>query len=252
MPVSRLCFALLGLFAAAGSAAEKTPVAPVVIFKLDDLRDNAEARAGFSRAFDVITAKKISASFGVITDSCEGGAEKKSYHDLIRSWDRSGRVEIWSHGYDHVRGEFVGADYAHQLEHLKKSCDLLSSKCGVTVHSFGAPYNASDKVTVEVMNALGTVSVWMFPTVIAGAKQTLLTERVNMETSTGVVSDDAFVTSYKAAMARATPPAYIVVQGHPPYWNDASHAAFARIIDFCKEQGCAFKTAYEYARSVKR
>ncbi|MEO7413881.1 MAG: hypothetical protein ABIZ81_11035 [Opitutaceae bacterium] len=49
---------------------------------------------------------------------------------------------------------------------------------------------------------------------------------------------DLFVREFGAR----TGAAYIVVQGHPPYWDAASHEAFGRIVDYCLAQGCSFAT----------
>ena len=242
-------FALAGLPAAAPSLGmPRAGKPPVVIFKLDDLRDTEKARHGFSRVFDVLVAKNIHAGFGIIADSCEDNGNKTSYYDLVRRWAASGRVEIWHHGYDHVQGEFSDGNYARQVEHLQKANRLVAEKCGVTLRSFGAPFNANDAATVRALNDTPQLAVWMFSNNSVGAKQRLLTIRCNMEPKTGVVSYDLFVKDYAAHVGAA----YIVVQGHPPYWDDASHAAFTRIVDFCRAQRCAFATPYECAQAAPR
>lgn len=215
---------------------------PVVILKLDDLRDTEKARGGFSRVFDVLQERKVNAGFGIIADSCEDDGRKQPYYDLIKKWADSGRVEIWHHGYDHVKGEFSDGDYARQLDHLQRANRLLAEKCGIDLVSFGAPFNANDAATVQALNAVPQLAVWMFPGIATGSKQRLLTIRCNMEPKTGVVDYDLFVKQYAAHAAAA----YIVVQGHPPYWDEASHAAFVRIVDFCLKQGCRFSMPGNY------
>ncbi len=228
-----------------GRSSEGRP--PVVIFKLDDLRDTPKAREGFDRVFAVVEAKKVCAGFGIIADSCEGDKDKQSYYDLLRKWASSGRVEIWHHGYDHVQGEFSDGNVARQLAHLQKANKLLLEKCGITLRSFGSPFNAGDEATVQAVNATPQIEVWMLPHLTAGAKQSLLTIRCNMESKTGVVDYDLFVREF-AAHAGAE---YIVVQGHPPYWSDASHDAFVRVVEYCRARGCTFALPAGYPRIVK-
>ncbi|MEO7598206.1 MAG: DUF2334 domain-containing protein [Opitutus sp.] len=212
--------------------------APVVILKLDDLRDTEKAREGFARVFDVVVSRQIKGGFGIIADSCEDNGHKQSYYDLIRTWAGSDRIEIWHHGYDHVKGEFSDGNTTRQREHLKKANRLLQEKCGITLRSFGAPFNATDAATVQALTSVPQLTVWMFPGKAVGAKQRLLINPCKMEPKTGVVDYDLFVREYAARSDSA----YIVVQGHPPYWDEASHEAFVRVVDYCLAQGCTFAT----------
>ncbi|MEO7698759.1 MAG: DUF2334 domain-containing protein [Opitutus sp.] len=212
--------------------------APVVILKLDDLRDTERARQGFARAFDVVVTREIKAGFGIIADSCEDNGQKQSYYDLIKSWAGSERIEIWHHGYDHVKGEFSDGNTTRQREHLEKANRLLKEKCAITLRSFGAPFNATDTATVQALAEVPQLTVWMFPGKADGAKQRLLLTRCNMEPKTGVVDYDLFVREFAAHSDAA----YIVVQGHPPYWDESSQNAFVRVVDYCLAQGCTFAT----------
>lgn len=241
----------LVLAALVGFAATGLPsvlsAAPVVILKLDDLRDSDQSRTGFEKAFAVIRDKNVRAGFGVIGNSCDDDGRKQSYYNLLKTFANSGRIEIWHHGYTHAKGELAGRGEAEQLADLRKTIDLLISKCGIAIHSFGAPFNADDANTVRALNAIPQIKVWMFPKNKKGSNKILLTKRVNMETSTGVVNYDFFVTNFNANADTA----YMVIQGHPPYWNEQSLRNFEKVVDFLKNKGAVFMTPYGYAQSAK-
>jgi hypothetical protein len=236
-----------------GDADGGAPAMPrqVIILKLDDLRADPSNRARFQRVADIIGKKKIKASFGIIAIGYLDDGTKQSLYDWTKQLAARGDIEFWHHGLDHTRdpdggwAEFANRDLAYQTEHLKTPEDLLKDKCGITLRSFGAPFNANDTTTVEAMKAVPDIRVWMFPDT-AAAPQLLLTNRVDMETATGVLDAPYFIGNYdQASSAR-----YMVLQGHPPFWDDSEMASFEQIVTFLLDRGVTFMTPYEYYRQV--
>jgi fibronectin type 3 domain-containing protein/peptidoglycan/xylan/chitin deacetylase (PgdA/CDA1 family) len=214
----------------------------IIILKLDDLRDYNYKT--FGKVYDIITQKDVHASFGILTNSLEDGA-LTDYHNALKSWNASGRIEIWLHGYDHhttPTNEFQ-APYDEQLATITKSVNLLSEKAGLTFHSFGASGNASNADTIAIMNSFSNFKTWMFPYGGYG-NQLSLNGRVDMEDTINgqtVVDYNTFVDNYNATYHKV-----MVLQGHPSGWLPDEWNQFAQIIDFLKGQGCKFMTPYEY------
>ncbi len=238
--------------AALVDAGEGGPSPLVIILKLDDLRAETDNLARFQKVADIVGKKKIRASFGIIADGYTDDGTKQGVYDWTKQIAARGDIEFWHHGLDHSRAtdksssEFRNRDLASQKSHLKTAEDLLKDKCGVTMHSFGAPYNESDATTVEAMKAVPDIKVWMYPDVKT-APQLLLTAKINMEPSTGVLDVQYFKTNYSQ---RPVSP-YLVIQGHPPYWDDAEMSMFEENVDFLIAQGVTFLTPYDYYMRMK-
>jgi peptidoglycan/xylan/chitin deacetylase (PgdA/CDA1 family) len=218
----------------------------VVILKLDDLRGDAN-RVQFAQVLEILLAKKVKASFGIIASGYADDGTKQDLYAWTREVAATGAVEFWNHGLTHNRAtdgssaEFDNQPLAYQTDHLKAAQDLLRTTCGLTMHAFGAPFNQNDATTIDAMKAVPDLEVWMFPK-LTTAPQFLLTQRVNMEVDTGVL-DEAFFEKNYAANASAP---YMVLQGHPPFWDAGELAAFAKLIDFLLARGARFMTPSEY------
>lgn len=225
-------------FGTAASAAERPK--PVVIIKLDDLTTNTVN--GFQKAFDVIQKEGVKGGFGVIGNSLEDDGTKQAYYDKIKEWDKAG-IEIWHHGYSHTEPEYHGSDYDAQYESFNKTVTLLKEKCGITVTSFGSPFNNSDAVTAQMIDEKFPQITNMMLSGDFGEKNALrLPTRCDMEPATGKVSYDTFVTNY--TKFQRSP--YIVLQGHAGMWDEASLSDFQKIIAFLKDKNSTFMTPSEY------
>lgn len=223
----------------------------VIIFKFDDLSE--KTLPAFQRVADIIVKKECKAGFGIVGRSCEGGAEKLQYFNRVKDFNNTGRIEIWAHGYDHFMNgdtltEFRNTPYEQQFDHFKKTLDLVSEKCGITMHTFGTPGNKSDSSTTNVINQFPQVQVYLFPFLRDQAlKQLLLTSRVDMEQGTGKMNYEFFVKNYTDRSERE----YMVLQGHPGAWKDDGFEILSRIIDFLKTKEVLFMTPYEYYGFLK-
>jgi peptidoglycan/xylan/chitin deacetylase (PgdA/CDA1 family) len=234
---------------AADATRDVGSVNQIVILKLDDLRGNSN-RPQFQQVLDILSAKKVKASFGIIAVNYVDDGTKEDLYAWTRNVAAGGLIEFWNHGLEHNRAadggtwtEFSGTPLAYQTDHLVRAQSLIQSTCGITMHSFGAPFNQTDVVTVEALKAVPDIDVWMFPDV-ATAPQFMLTSRVDMEHVAGDLDESFFRDNY----ARSASAPYIVVQGHPPLWDDAKRTAFGNILDFLLARGVTFMTPYEYDR----
>lgn len=100
------------------------PGNPIIILKLDDLYDVGGITERFADARNVILTNNIKAGFGVVTKSIEGLGLNSRFCKLLRTWEATGHIEIWNHGVEHARGEFLSS-YGEQLSVLQQSEALL-------------------------------------------------------------------------------------------------------------------------------
>jgi peptidoglycan/xylan/chitin deacetylase (PgdA/CDA1 family) len=232
----------------AGGLAGIGRAAPIIVLKLDDLSSAPYARGGFERVFRLLKKHNLNASFGLFTQSCAEENRPADYGAQLRRWVEGGRVELWHHGWDHQRGEFKGSGVEAQRRHLSDGLAAVKSAAGVDLVAFGAPFAETDADTITVLNDLPQIRVWFGP---AGAqnrvKALVLHERAPLEAKVGVVSFELFVESFeKQAGSR-----YLVLVGHPPYWDEASFRAFQQVVQFCVARGCRFATASEAAALLR-
>jgi peptidoglycan/xylan/chitin deacetylase (PgdA/CDA1 family) len=218
----------------------------IVIIKLDDLM--VSTLSAFQKVNDIIIEKDIKAGFGIIANSLESNGSNQAYYDAIKRLANNSRVEIWNHGYTHAlngttSGEFFNTPYDQQYENFKKAMELVASKCGVEMRSFGSPGNRADSSFIKVIRQFPQIKVFMFPSLIdTNSNQLLLSNRVDMESTTGMLEYDFFVKKYN----RNESLPYMVLQGHPGMWDEARFEDFIKIIDFIKMRGCTFMTPNEY------
>jgi len=224
----------------------------VIIFKFDDL--SLGSQDDFQRVADIIVRKECKAGFGIIAKSCEDDGKKDAYYARVKNFVKTGRIEIWAHGYDHFLSgdtvtEFRTSSYQHQYEHFKKSLDLVQDRLGITMRTFGAPGNRSDKVTVSVINQFPQIEIFLFPFYSdSTSRQLLLKSRVDMERGTGNMNYEFFIKNYTANSGRP----YMILQGHPGVWKEEGFEILEKIIDFLNEKGVTFMTAWEYKEYLKK
>lgn len=252
-----LCAVVLGamLFCLvpAGVLASETDDAQqrqVILLKFDDIREGTAVRNAFKKMHECIKEKGIKASFGVIGISLEDNGKKEEYYEDLKEFAADKNIEIWHHGYYHDSKnhvEFNGGTYDEQYKQMKDTIDLLKEHCGITVRTFGSPYNASDEVTLQVLNELPQMKCFFYPSVTEGGNQLMLTQNGSLETDVGVVDYDAFVKKYEASNKDKP---YLVLQGHPGGFNSDSWDNFSKVIDYLIAQNVVFMTPTEYYNSI--
>jgi peptidoglycan/xylan/chitin deacetylase (PgdA/CDA1 family) len=225
--------------------------APQIIIKADDVGNRgAQLEPAWQRFVDLIEAKDIQASIGLVTDSLE--ADNEAFLAWIRDQHDSGLIEFWHHGYDHSRErgvskttwwEFRNTDYEKQKFHFERGMELGKEKLGITFRTFGSPYNANDATTVKVLEENPDLRIWLYPPNIPSSKLPL--KRIgalNIERPVGVINFEPFASNYPDH----TDEDVLVLQCHPGNWDENSWSEFEKIVDFLKVQGATFTTPTAY------
>ncbi len=119
----------------------------------------------------VATEKKVKSSVGIISICLTFYSGDEPFITTTQAAVQSGYVEMFHHGYDHDYDryhnpadwmEFWNTDYTHQKTHLQMGEDLVKNLMGITMHSFMAPFGASDSVTTQVIDESQDINVWFY------------------------------------------------------------------------------------------
>lgn len=235
-------FAILLSLAAYSQNYTKENITPrlKIILKLDDLAVKDGVCACLP-TFELLKKKQIKAGFGVIPSRCDSTL-LETLSSYIQSKNENGETlfEIWHHGWDHIRPEFKGTGYEYQKTHFEKADKMIKEYIGIQMHSFSAPYNASDSITNRVISENYEYKVFMFSRVIPNHSNDIkyLGNRTNMEKGTGNPEFDFFVENYRANKDKFRD--YMILQAHPNNWTADKLNQFEKIIDFLITENCEF------------
>lgn len=234
---------LTGTYTVSLASADPYEGKHIIILRLDDLQ--SKTTGAFEWVLNTALEKNVKVSFGVIGDNLEDSACNQRFIDFMKYTDSLG-MEIWHHGYIHTNTEYKGSSYEKQLESFKRTYELMEQKCGISMHTFGPPYNVSDNTTIKMITEnFPGINVFMSVTDSDNlASQTKLNDRIIIESTTGIIDYEKFETSYESAVAKNRKCS--VILGHPAQWNETSRQYFLDIIDFLKARDCVFMTPYEY------
>jgi len=251
-----------------GAVAREKPA--MIVLKLDDLKVSGGGRLQpeWQRVLDILKARNIKASFGIICDSL--AKADPSVIQWIKETHDSGLVEFWFHGLSHdVRtengvqmAEFKGRPYEEQKRRFEESEALAREKLGFAFSTFGPPGGGSagsfDEVTVRVMNDVPEMKVWLYPQPLddagrqlaQGGKVVILDREwpVNIEQPLFVPNAERLERGYAKYPRRA----YFVLQGHPTHWKEEGFVQFEKILDFLQQQNAVFVTPQECAAAVEQ
>ncbi|SNS50491.1 DUF2334 domain-containing protein [Tropicimonas sediminicola] len=233
---------------------------PRIILKLDDAGAESDvAPACWRETMDVLNEQRVVASLGVIGRGLEMPGE--AFLDWLTDQSATGH-EIWNHGYAHDRpedaqpldgqqgAEFRGTSFGHQLAALRRTQELARRRLGLTLATFGAPFNATDQATVSAMHSVEELEVWLFKeTPFPTSKRVLhRIPEVNIEYPVHVPDYEAFRRGFDRHLDKQV----LVLQGHPNSWfGDRSRfAAFTRIVRFLVDQKAVFLTPREWATGL--
>lgn len=228
------------------------PSSPYVILKLDDLWQEDElVHPGWIKVMNFLNEQKIKGTIGIIGSSLE--SDNKAYYDWIKNRDKEGH-EIWHHGFCHCRHkegeieirEYRGKGLEEQCESISKTQTLAQEKLGLTLRSFGAPYNSTDEHTTTALSKIPELKVWMFKETQTPTDKFLLNriKEVNIEYPVHNPDFKKFKAGYKKNKSETI----LVIQGHPRSWTEDERRFenFKQIILFLKKQKVQFVTPYEY------
>lgn len=204
-----------------------------IIMKYDDLSQNT--LEDFKRVADFAIKTNVNISMGVVGNSLENPVDK--YIDNCRLWIDNG-IELWNHGYYHTDKEFSMSSYEEQCYSLKRTQILMKDKLGVTATCFGSPHNNSTETTIKALKTVAPQINHYFFAVDGtnSTKSRQLLVRCNMETRTGNIDIDFFKYNYE--LLKDLP--YIVIQGHPSFWQEKDFRLNEEIISYLKEKGNTF------------
>ena len=224
----------------------------LIILKADDLiyDDKTIISNSWTRFFHFVVSEKIKASAGIICNSLQ--TDDARYFGLLKYLDKTGYIELWNHGYDHILDarypdgtrydEFRNSSLAFQTDQLRKAQTLAKEKLNITLRTFGAPGNAIDSTTIQALEAFDEIKVWFFG--LSGSDKLVLGRSIDMEYPAGKPDYDSFVKNYDPSKE------YLVSQIHPNQWDDCQFEAFNKIIEFLRVQGSTFILPFEYYNSV--
>ncbi|MEZ0296385.1 MAG: carbohydrate binding domain-containing protein [Candidatus Methylacidiphilales bacterium] len=218
----------------------KTP--PRIVLKLDDLKPikGGGIHQRWLKVAEFAAKKNIKVSFGIIAGTMDTDAP--AFFSWVKEKHAAGHIEFWHHGWDHAGDgkimEFSGQPYDHQKDHMTRANALAKEKLGFAFASFGAPFNATDDVTVRVLQEDPDIKVWMYgkPRTPAGKIVLRRSGAVNLEAPTIIANYGAFIVGY----AHNRGAEYFVLQGHPAGWGDDRYAEFVKIVEFLIEQKADF------------
>ncbi|MEM0995224.1 MAG: DUF2334 domain-containing protein [Bacteroidota bacterium] len=223
-----------------------------VILKLDDLWCEQDlVHEGWEQVVDFLNEQKVKGTIGIVGNSLE--EDNPAYFDWIKNREQEG-YEIWHHGFCHCRQkvegieirEYRGTSYEEQLESVQKTQQMAEEKLGITLRSFGAPYNSTDEHTAKVLEEIPNLKIWMYKETKTPTSKFLLNRipEINIEYPVHQPDFEQFKSAYEIYKKEPI----IVIQGHPRSWveDPSRFEAFKQIIHFLKKEKVTFITPFEY------
>lgn len=225
---------------------------PFIILKLDDLWcRNDVVHSGWEQVVEFLNSHEVVGTIGLIGSSLE--KDNPSYFDWIKKRKEEG-YEIWNHGYCHCRindkgtevREFRGKGLEDQAESIFKTQKLAKEKLGISLRTFGAPYNSTDEYTSEVLEKNPDLKIWLYKETATPSSKFLLNRipEVNIEYPVHQPDFEKFKIGYEQFKSEPI----LIIQGHPRSWTEDPDRFenFKKIILFLKNEGVTFITPYEY------
>jgi len=222
---------------------------PVIIFKYDDLA-KAGSLDGFKKVAYLMDKYGATGGFGIVGNWYldQDDAAKKKVSDAIKGFVEDG-IEIWHHGYLHSTTEYhetKGDDYETMKENFGKNMDLVKEEFGVTMHSFGSPFNHAGATALQMIqeNYPEITNVMCLdndPNNVATIPK--FNNRCSIELDTGIIGSGQFITNFESK--RSDP--YLLVQSHPGYWDDGELSEFELILRYLNASGVTYMTPTQAA-----
>ncbi len=200
---------------------------------------------------DYMEERQIKVSIGLVCNSLEMGNQE--YFSRLKELHNSGYFELFNHGYDHVLNEinengeiyseFYNTSFEEQKEHLLKGQNLAKEKLNITLHTFGAPGNATDDNTSKAIKEVADLRVWLY-----GKTESSKLVLINP----GIIESPIFNPDFGKFLWHYHPDVdYYVFQLHPNKWTDEQSNIFIRILDFLVQREMSFLTPYEYYKLTR-
>ena len=234
--------------------AQDKAVQRIAIIKADDVRG---LNGKWDRFIKVSQERDVVVSLGIITDTL--GAKEPKYVEWINTQTASGKVEFWSHGWDHKSwtdasgkklSEFGGSGFEHQKEHLLKAQAAFQAATGKPCSIFGSPYNAMDGDTARALNEIPELKmIYCYPGSIVNAqlkgKHLLPMSLRGEHDGTSKPNFPKFKEDYqKKDLSKLT---FAAIQFHPAGFSEEGFKHYTDILDFLKAEGWTFVLPSKYA-----
>lgn len=219
-----------------------------IILKADDLVFDKSyiISQNWKRFISYIKTKRIKSSIGIIGNSLKKRNSK--YFSLIKNLNKSGYFEIWNHGYNHflndtkrdgkIYSEFSNTSYKFQKKYLLKTQNLAKKKLGITLHTFGAPGNAIDENTLQVIDEVDDIKVWLIGDI--SSTKLILSDHCWIERPIHNPNYQRFLNCYNPKLE------YLLLQIHPHSWDEGRFEQLKKIIEYLIQEGVTFILPYEY------
>ena len=205
---------------------------PIIIFKFDDFTKTSES---WERVAEYGIKNNVKFSIGIIGKSLED-ADQKTF-DWIKTFYNTGIFEFWNHGYNHEKNknglEFFGTSADEQYSSLEKTQKLGEKKLGITFATFGAPWNKTDQNTIEALEKISEIKIWLHGDPICKSKICLRPSNMSCERLKDrdkfFVDLESFKSQYNTVKSRE----YLVLQFHPASWKKMNSVReFLSIVDY--------------------
>ena len=132
------------------------------------------------------------------------------------------------------------------MEQLTKTQRLAQEKLGLTLSTFGAPYNATDDSTAIALATIPELKVWLYKETSVPTTKFILKriKKVNIEYPVHVPNFQKFKAGYEELKEKKL----LTIQGHPRSWVEDKERfeAFQQIILFLKSEKASFITPFAY------
>lgn len=222
---------------------------PVIIFRCDDFGKMGTLGA-FKKVAYLFDKYNATGGFGIVGNwFLENNEEQQQVVvDAGKEFIKDG-IEIWHHGYLHSTTEYnenKGDPIETMKENFGKNMDLVEERFGVTMQSFGSPYNHAGPT------ALGMIQE-NYPEITSAScldkdPENIATiprfnTRCQIEADTGIIGSQAFITNFQNT--RTQP--YLLVLSHPGYWDDGELSEFELILRYLNASGVTYMTQAQAA-----
>ena len=222
---------------------------PVVIFRFDDFGKYGTIGA-FNKLAYLLEKYNSTGSYGLVGQWFEDQTEanRQTVINASEKFIEQG-IEIFHHGYYHSTKEYNnngGDPYDTQKENFGKTMDIAEQYFGVTLHSFGSPYNhAGDTAVRMIQENYPEITSFMNLYYATDGVATLPVFNNNcaIESETGIIDALAFIENFESKRGDD----YLISLSHPGYWDDSELAQFELILRYLNASGVTYMTATEAA-----
>jgi peptidoglycan/xylan/chitin deacetylase (PgdA/CDA1 family) len=229
----------------------------IAIIKADDVTG---VNPKWERFFKLAQQLGVPVSAGVIGNSFD--KQDAKYDEWLKTWEATGKVEFWHHGWDHRRwdeagqykSEFSGSGFDHQKDHLAKTQEAAKAALGKPFIAFGTPFNDMDADTVKALNELPELKMFFCRAQSEPAKE--LKDKIllpmNLQGENDGTGKPNFAKFKEAYEKKKADPSltFCAFQFHPGAFAEEGFAEFSAIVEFLKAEGWTFMLPAEYAKSL--